>query len=78
MPLKVEAETEWDVTVASFFGGILGTVVALAHQIYAALFGTDLIVDPFVYVMTEMAVLISGGVVLFAVLAVIRNRFRAL
>ena len=74
----MEAGTEWDVTVAAFFGGILGTVVALAHQIYAALFGTDLIVDPFVYVMTEMAVLISGGVVLFAVLAMLRNRLRAL
>jgi hypothetical protein len=74
----MEAGTEWDVTVAAFFGGILGTVVAVVHQVYVALFGIDLIVDPFVYVMTEMAVLISGGVVLFAVLAMLRNRFRAL
>ena len=74
----MEAETEWDVTLAAFFGGVFGSVVALVHQIYAALFDTDLIVDPFVYVMTEMAVLISGGVVLFAVLAMIRNRFRPL
>jgi hypothetical protein len=74
----MEAGTDWDVTVAAFFGGILGTVVAVVHQVYVALFSTDLIVDPFVYVMTEMAVLVSGGVVLFAVLAMIRNRFRAL
>jgi hypothetical protein len=66
------------VTVVAFFGGVLGTAVAVVHQVYVALSGTDLIVDPFVYVMIEMAVLISGGVVLFAVLAMIRNRFRAL
>ena len=74
----MEAGTEWDVTLAAFFGGVLGTVVAVVHQVYVALFGTDLIVDPFVYVMTEMAVLISGGVVLFAGVAMIRNRLRAL
>ncbi len=74
----MEAGTDWDVTVAAFFGGVLGTVVAVVHQVYVALFGTDLIVDPFVYVMTEMAVLVSGGVVLFAVLAMIRNRFHSL
>ncbi len=78
MALDVETEAEWSATAAAFCGAVLGAVAVLAHQLYVALFVDYLIVDPFVYVMTEMAVLLPGGALLFAAIAIIRNRFRYL
>jgi hypothetical protein len=78
MALNVEAGTEWDVTVAAFCGAVLGAVAVVVHQLYVALFVDYLIVDPFVYVMTEMAVLVPGGAMLFGAVTMIRNRVRHL
>jgi hypothetical protein len=78
MALNVEMETEWNATTAAFCGAVLGAVAVMAHQLYVALFVDHLIVDPFVYVMSEMAVLLPGGAMLFAAVAMIRNRLRHL
>ena len=73
MTLHVEAPTEWDRTAAAFCGAALGAVAVLVHQVYLALFSDVLIVDPFVYVMTEMAMFIASGAMLFAGAAILRN-----
>lgn len=73
MTLHVEAPTEWDWTVAAFCGAAFGGVAVVAHQVYVALFSDVLIVDPFVYVMTEMALFIPGGAMVFVAVAIIRN-----
>ena len=73
MALNVEAGTEWDVTVAAFCGAVLGAVAVVVHQLYVALFVDSLIVDPFIYVMAEMAVLLPAGAMLFAGTAILRN-----
>ena len=78
MALNVKAGTEWDATVAAFCGAVLGAVAVVVHQLYVALFVDHLLADPFVYVMTEMAVLLPSGAMLFAAVAMIRNRFRHL
>jgi hypothetical protein len=73
MALDVEARTEWTMAGAAFCGAVLGAVAVLTHELYVVLFGDYPIVDPFLHVMTEMAVLVPGGAVLFAGVAVIRN-----
>jgi hypothetical protein len=73
MMLNVEAPTEWDRTVAAFCGAAFGAVAVVVHQVYVALFSDVLIVDPFVYVMTEMALFIPGGAMLLAGAVTLRN-----
>jgi len=73
MTLNVEAPTEWDRTATAFCGAVFGAVAVLAHQVYVVLFSDELIVDPFVYVITEMAVLVPGEAMLFTGAVVIRN-----
>ncbi len=76
MTLNVEAPTEWDRPVAAFCGAAVGAVAVLVHQVYVVLFSDVLIVDPFVYVMTEMALFIPGDAVVFAGAALLRNWLR--
>ncbi len=76
MTLNVEAPTEWDRSVAAFCGAAVGAVAVLVHQVYVVLFSDVLIVDPFVYVMTEMALFIPGGALLCAGIATMRNWVR--
>ncbi len=40
------------------------------------LLGECPVIDPFIHVMTEMAIVVPGGAMLFAGAAMIRNRFR--
>lgn len=73
MTLNVEAPTEWDRTVAAFCGAVSGAVAVIVHQVYVVLFSDELVGDPFVYVMTEVAVLVPGGAILFSGVAILRN-----
>jgi hypothetical protein len=73
MTLNVDVPTEWDRTAAAFCGAAFGAVAVVVHQVYVVLFSDVLIVDPFVYVMTEMAMFIPGGAMLFAGAAILRN-----
>jgi hypothetical protein len=76
MTLQVQAPTEWDWMSAAFCGAAFGGVAVVVHQVYVALFSDVLVVDPFIYVMTEMAVFIPGGAVVFAGAALLRNWLR--
>ena len=73
MTLNVEAPTEWDTSAAAFCGAAFGAVAVVVHQVYVALFSDVLIVDPFIYVMTEMALFIPGGAMLFSGAVILRN-----
>jgi hypothetical protein len=73
MTLNVEAPTQWDTTVAAFCGAAFGAVAVVVHQVYVALSSNVLIVDPFLYVMTEMALFIPSGAMLFAGAVTLRN-----
>jgi hypothetical protein len=73
MTLQVEARTEWAVTGVACWGGILSAVAVMAHEVYDVLFSASSIADPFLHVMTEMAVLVPSGAMGFAVIAGVRN-----
>ncbi len=38
MALQVEARTEWTVTGAAYGGGVLSSMVVIAHEAYIVLF----------------------------------------
>lgn len=73
MTLHVQAPTEWDWMAAAFCGAAFGGVAVVAHQVYVVLFSDVLVVDPFIYVMAEMALFIPAGAVVFAGAALLRN-----
>ncbi len=72
---NVEAQTEGTATGAAFCGAVLGAVAVIAHEVYDVLFSDYPIADPFLHVMTEMAVLVPGGAMVFVAIAGIRNWF---
>jgi hypothetical protein len=72
---NVEAQIEGTATGAAFCGAVLGAVAVIAHEVYDVLFSDYPIADPFLHVMTEMAVLVPGGAMVFMAVANIRNRF---
>jgi hypothetical protein len=74
MALQVEAKTDWTVTGAAYWGGVLGAVAVIVHEVYAVLFSAYPLADPFLHVMTEMAFVVPGTALAFAVIAGIRNR----
>ncbi len=76
MALKVEAGTEWDETGPAFCGAILGAIAVVGHELYDVLFGVCPVADPFIHVMTEMAIVVPSGAMVFAGAATIRNRFQ--
>jgi hypothetical protein len=71
---NVEARTEWTTAGAAYCGAVLGAVAVIVHQVYIVLFSAYTIADPFLRVMTEMAVLVPGGAMVFAAIASLRNR----
>jgi hypothetical protein len=73
MTLDVEARTEWTATGAVCWGGVLGAVAVIVHEVYDVLFSGYLIADPFLHVMTEMAVLVPGSAMVFVTIAGMRN-----
>jgi hypothetical protein len=73
MALKVEAGTQWDGTGAAFCGAILGAVAVVGHELYDVLFGVCPVADPFIHVMTEMAIVVPSGAMLFAGPVVLSN-----
>ena len=74
MALRAEARTQWTATDAACWGGVLGTASVIAHELYIVLFSASSIDDPFLHVMTEMAVVVPGGAMVFVTIAGIRNR----
>ena len=74
MAHNVEVRTEWTATGAAYYGGVLGSVAVIVHQICTVLFSDYPIADPFLHVMTEMAVLVPGSAMVFIVVASFRNR----
>ncbi len=50
-------------------------MAVIAHEDYDVLFSDYTIADPFLDVMTEMAVLVPGGAMVFVAVASIRNWF---
>ena len=74
MAFRVEAKTEWTATGAACWGGVLGAASVIAHELYIVLFSASSIDDPFLHVMTEMAVVVPGGAMVFVTIAGIRNR----
>lgn len=61
---------------AAFCGAAFCSVAVVVHQVYVVLFSEVLVVDPFIYVMIEMALFIPGAAVLFAGAALLRNWLR--
>ena len=74
MAHNVELMTEWTATGAGYCGGVLGSVAVIVHEVYIVLFSDYPIADPFVHVMTEMAVLVPGSAMMFIAVATFRNR----
>ncbi len=54
--------------------GVLGSVAVIVHEVYIVMFSNHPVADPFVHVMTEMAVLVPGSAMVFIALATFRNR----
>ncbi len=75
MTLEVETRTEWTMTGAACWGGVLGAVAVIVHEVYDVLFSDYPIADPFLHVMTEMAVAVPSSAVGFVAIAGIRNWF---
>lgn len=73
MALQVEAKTEWTVTGAAYGGGVLGAMAVIVHEVSIVLFSDYPLADPFLHVMTEMAIVVPGTALVFAAIAGIRN-----
>ena len=73
--LDVETGTEWNARAAALCGAVLGAAAVMAHELRDVLLRDCPAVDPFIHVMTEMAVAVPSGAMLFAGVAKIRNRF---
>jgi hypothetical protein len=73
MAPSIEAKKERPVTGAAYWGGVLGAVAVIVHEVRAVLFGDYPIGDSFVHVMTEMVVAVPCGGLLFAATAGLRN-----
>jgi hypothetical protein len=74
--VKPEPSKKWDPIISAFCGAIAGMMLAIvleARDICAGRFDD---VDPFVHIATELAVFASGGAVMFAAVAELRNRNR--
>jgi hypothetical protein len=74
--VKPEPSKEWDLTVSAFCGAMLGMTLAIVLQAYDICAGRFDDVDPFVHITIKLAVFASGGAVLFAAAAELRNRNR--
>ena len=71
---KPSARKRWDPAGLALIGGGLGILLVVAHEAYVIFSGRFHNVDPFVHIITEMAILGSGLALVFAAVAVIRNR----
>ncbi|GEO16306.1 hypothetical protein [Microvirga aerophila] len=74
--MKTEPSKKWDPTVAAFCGAMVGMTLAIALEARDICAGRFDDVDPFVHIVTELAVFASGGAMLFAAVAGLRNRNR--
>ncbi len=66
----------WSRAAAALWGGVLGSLLELAHVIHGFLVGLFPNIDPFVHVLSEFAIFGVGGAVLFALVAEICNRLK--
>jgi hypothetical protein len=69
-----ESRTRQDLTGFALCGALAGTALVFvleASGIFSDRFDD---VDPFIHIMTEMAIFVGGGAMLFAAIAEMRNR----
>jgi hypothetical protein len=74
MELAVRTRTNWSTVGAAFCGAIFGAMAVIAHEVHTVFVGRCPSIDPFVHIVTELAMFAPGGAILFADLADIRNR----
>lgn len=74
--VKPEPSKEWDLTVSAFCGAMLGMTLAIVFEARDICAGRFDDVDPFIHIAMQLAVFASGGAVLFAAAAELRNRNR--
>ena len=74
MASYVVTGTEWNARAAALCGAVLGAAAVMAHELRDVLLRDCPAVDPFIHVMTEMAVAVPSGAMLFAGVATMRNR----
>jgi predicted component of type VI protein secretion system len=71
-----ETKLEWDAGGAALCGAVLGAMAVIGNEVYTVSLDLSLRIDPFTYVLAELAVFAVGGAVLFALGANTRNRLR--
>lgn len=64
----------WSPVPSAFFGGYVGLMAALAHEVYNLLLGRFNDIDPFIELLSKTAVANLGGAMLFATVAWVHNR----
>jgi hypothetical protein len=74
--VKPEPSKKWDPTVSAFCGAMTGMMLAIVLEVREICAGRFDDVDPFIHIVVELAVFASGGAVLFAAAAELRNRNR--
>jgi hypothetical protein len=70
---KVIRGSGWNAGGAAFCGGVLGAVAVMGHEVYTVFIGRCPSVDPFTYVMAELAVFAPAGAVLLGIAANMRT-----
>jgi hypothetical protein len=73
MAPNIAAKTEWPVTGAAYWGGVLGAMAVMVHEVYTGISGHCPEVDPFTHVMAELAVFAPAGAVMLGVAANVRT-----
>jgi hypothetical protein len=63
----------WSVVTSAFVGAYVGSMAALAHEVYTLLLGRFNDSDPFLTLVSTLAVANLGGAVLFAIVAWVHN-----
>lgn len=64
----------WDPGSFACWGALAGMTLAIVVEAYDVFSGRFNDVDPFIHILVEMTVFTSGGAMLFAAIAEMRNR----
>jgi hypothetical protein len=63
----------WSIHGAAFCGSILGAMAVVAHEVYTGLIGNCPSTDPFIHTLTEAAMFVPGGAMMFMVIVAAYN-----
>jgi hypothetical protein len=74
--VKPEPGKKWDPSISAFCGAMTGMMLAIVLEARGICAGRFDDADPFVHIAMQLAVFASGGAVLFASAAELRNRNR--